>query len=299
MIVDDIIADVNILKHHLEKEYDITVAFDGESALEKVANGPPDLILLDIRMPGIDGYEVCRRLKADQNTERIPIVFITTRNEDEDEVRGFELGAIDYIAKPFSIPIIKARLKNVLQIKKMEKALENLSSVDGLTGIPNRRSFEQTLEKEWRRAIRAKTPLSVIIMDIDYFKKYNDHYGHPAGDQCLKYVAKVLSESLHRPQDFVSRYGGEEFVVLLPDTVMTGAFTVGDDMRQNVKNLKIPHAQSPVANYITISAGIANIVPTVDLDAGLLIAGADKALYKAKKESRNICRTCSIEDMLV
>jgi diguanylate cyclase (GGDEF)-like protein len=241
---------------------------------------------------------VCRKLKTDQHTEKIPIVFITSKDEEADETKGLGLGAIDYVTKPFSIPIVKARVKNLMQMKMQQDILENLSSIDGLTGIPNRRYFDQELQQEWKRATRSQTPLSVIMMDIDFFKKYNDHYGHPSGDECLRSVAKALSGTLHRSQDIIARYGGEEFIALLPDTEIAGALTIGEGMRQNVKNLQIPHAQSLAADYVTISAGIANIVPTNEYGSGLLIEGADKALYKAKNDSRNICKTCSIEDML-
>jgi diguanylate cyclase (GGDEF)-like protein len=298
LLVDDIKSNVNILKLKLKKEYDIGVAYDGKSAIEQVFKDPPDLILLDVEMPGMDGYEVCRRLKAEKHTENIPIVFITSKTEEEDETKGLELGAIDYITKPFSIPIVKARVKNLMQMKMQQDILENLSLIDGLTGIPNRRYFDQAFQQEWRRAIRTQMPLSVIMMDIDFFKKYNDYYGHPSGDECLRSVARGISQALHRPQDVVARYGGEEFIALLPDTNIAGAFTIGENMRRNVENLEIPHAQSLSADYVTISAGIANIVPKNEYSPALLIEGADKALYKAKKDTRNTCKTCSAEEMI-
>jgi len=298
LLVDDIKANINILKVSLSKDYDISVAYDGESALKQVVKDPPDLILLDVQMPGISGYEVCRRLKEDKDTEKIPIVFVTSKTEEENETKGLELGAIDYITKPFSMPIVKARVKNLMQMKKQQDLLEMLSSVDGLTGIPNRRFFDQMLHKEWQRAIRAKTHLSIIMIDIDFFKKYNDHCGHVSGDECLKSVAKALSEALLRPQDFVARYGGEEFVTVLPDTHIAGALAIGEKMRMSVKGLGIPHSLSPVADVVTISAGIANILPTNGILPGILIEGADKALYKAKKESRDACKACSAEDLL-
>jgi len=271
LVVDDMITNIALLKKNLESDYDIFEAYDGESAIEQVAIDMPDLILLDVQMPGIDGYEVCRRLKADKATQNIPIVFITSKDEEADETKGLELGAIDYITKPFKLPIVKARVKNFLQMKKMQDTLENLSSIDGLTGIPNRRYFDQVLHQEWQRAIRAEKSVSVIMMDIDFFKKYNDHYGHPTGDECLKSVATALSEPLHRPQDIVARYGGEEFVAVLPDTGIAGAFSIGESMRQNVKNLHIPHEQSLAAEFVTISVGIANIVPTNDYVPGNFI----------------------------
>lgn len=297
LLVDDIKTNVNILKLLFKDDYDVSVAHDGESALDQVNLYLPDLILLDIEMPGIDGYEVCRRLKADPHTKKVMVVFITSKDGDENETKGLELGAIDYITKPFRLPIIKARVRNLIGMKKMQDTLENLSSIDGLTGIPNRRYFEQTLHQEWRRAIRSKAPLSLIMMDIDYFKKFNDHYGHPSGDECLKSVAKTMSGPPHRSSDFVARYGGEEFVAVLPDTEITGAFTVGERIRQNVRDLQIHHAQSPVDDYVTISAGISSMIPTNNHEPGILIERADKALYLAKKEGRNACRPLTTEEM--
>ena len=176
--------------------------------------------------------------------------------------------------------------------------MEKLANLDGLTQIANRRYFEQILYHEWRRAIRNKTPLSAIMIDIDFFKKYNDHYGHPSGDESLRSVAKALSKSLRRPQDLIARYGGEEFIALLPDTDIAGALTIGEKMRINVKGLEITHSHSLVADVITISAGIANIVPTNEIDPGTLIQAADRALYEAKKESRDTCKTFSSKEML-
>ncbi|RJP86607.1 MAG: diguanylate cyclase [Desulfobacteraceae bacterium] len=298
LLVDDIKANVNILQLNLKTDYHIDVAFDGESALEQVAKNPPDLILLDIQMPGIDGYEVCRRLKNNKNTEKIPIVFITSKNEEEDETKGLELGAIDYIIKPFSMPIVKARVKNLMQMKKQQDILENLSLIDGLTGIPNRRYFDLMLHHEWQRAMRTETALALIMIDIDFFKTYNDYYGHVSGDECLKSVAQALTASINRSMDFIARYGGEEFAVILPGTSIEGALTLGENMRQNVMNLGIAHKQSLAADFITISLGVANIIPKKEYGQRLLIEGADKALYEAKRNSRNICRRCSTEDMM-
>lgn len=213
-----------------------------------------------------------------------------------------DLDKIQRYVNQIAITINNARLFEELnEAKKIaevaNKELEKLANLDGLTQIANRRYFDQILYHEWRRAIRSGTPLSVILMDIDFFKKYNDHYGHPAGDECLKSVAKTLSKSVRRPQDLIARYGGEEFIALLPDTDIAGALKIGESMRQNVKNLQIPHEQSLASGYVTISVGIANIIPTNEYRPGLLIDWADKALYKVKKESRDACKTCGIEEM--
>jgi len=201
LLVDDIQANINILYKTLKNEYDIESERDGESALKHIESFPPDLILLDILMPGIDGYEVCKRLKANKRAKNVPVIFITSKSEEEDESKGLELGAVDYITKPFSKPIVRARVKNHLIMKKQRDLLENLSNRDGLTGIPNRRSFDMQLKTEWQRAVRSAVPLSLILMDLDFFKKFNDTYGHAAGDDCLKRVAQTLSNSLKRPID--------------------------------------------------------------------------------------------------
>jgi diguanylate cyclase (GGDEF)-like protein len=287
LLVDDIKANINILMKTLKGEYDIDYMTDGESALKYVESSPPDLILLDILMPGMDGYEVSKRLSDSERTKNIPIIFITSKNGEEDESKGLELGAVDYIAKPFSRAIVRARVKNHLILKKQRDFLENLSNLDGLTGIPNRRSFDQAFDNEWRRTARSHTPISLIMMDIDFFKKYNDTYGHVAGDDCLKQVAQALASSIKRPQDFIARYGGEEFVALLPETDSAGALAVANIIQDNIGSLDIQHSSSTVNGRITISQGAATIIPTLGITSSLVLEAADKALYKAKEKGRN------------
>lgn len=297
LIIDDIKAEVNILKAVLKEDYDINIVFDGKSALEKVIQDPPDLILLDIMMPKMDGYEVFDHLKRNDHSKDIPIVFITSKIEEKDETKGLELGAIDYITKPFSIKIVTARLKNLMLMKQQQDILKNLSSIDGLTGIPNRRRFDQILDQEWRRAIRGETYLSLIMLDIDFFKNYNDYYGHAVGDDCLKSVAKAIQVSLNRSQDFAARFGGEEFSVILPETRIEGAFLIAEKIRKNVKAMRIPHKPSLVSDYVTISAGVSSIVPLKSMESGMLIQAADRALYKAKHETRDSCYKFVAEDI--
>jgi diguanylate cyclase (GGDEF)-like protein len=287
LLVDDIKANVNILAKTLKGEYDIDYVTDGESALKYAESSPPDLILLDILMSGMDGYEVSKRLNTNERTKNIPIIFITSKNGEEDESKGLELGAVDYITKPFSKPIVRARVKNHLILKKQRDFLENLSNLDGLTGIPNRRSFDKVFDTEWRRAVRSHTPISLIMMDIDFFKKYNDSYGHAAGDDCLKQVAQALAKSIKRPQDFIARYGGEEFVALLPESDSKGALTVANIIQDNIESLGIQHCPSTVNGRVTISQGAATIVPTLETTSSLVLEAADKALYEAKEKGRN------------
>lgn len=185
LIDDDDPTSIITLGEVLKDKYDIFVATNGEEALKRAKNELTDLILLDIMMPGMDGYEVCRRLKEDKVTEKIPVIFITSKNSEEDEAVGLELGAVDYFTKPFRIPIIKARIKNHLELKRKSDILASLSFTDGLTGVANRRRFDEAVEYEWKRAQRSSQPLSLILIDIDDFKLYNDNYGHLAGDECL------------------------------------------------------------------------------------------------------------------
>lgn len=288
LIVDDAPANIKVLGEALKQDYRVRVATVGPKGLEIArSSSPPDLILLDIIMPDMDGYEVCRRLKASKHTRDIPVIFITGKSDEADETRGLTLGAVDYITKPFSLPIMKARVKTHMELKRHRDLLEDLSALDGLTGIPNRRRFDEFLTREWRRSVREPAMLSVVIIDIDFFKAFNDTYGHGAGDDCLKKVARTLSQNVKRPTDFVARYGGEEFVCLLPGTDLEGAHQVAENMRRAVEVLKIPHLQSSVADHVTVSLGVAVTIPARDGNPGALIEGADRSLYRAKGKGRN------------
>ncbi|MFD1625875.1 diguanylate cyclase [Azospirillum griseum] len=287
LVVDDIPSNVHVLSRILKDDYDIYFATDGEKALDLVQTRLPDLVLLDIMMPGMDGYEVCARIKADPATHDIPIIFISAKSEVEDETRGLEVGAIDFITKPISPPIVKARVRNHLLLKRQTDLLRSLSFLDGLTGIANRRRFDETMAREWRRCARSRQPLSLILLDVDHFKTYNDHYGHQAGDECLRAVAAVLADRVKRTGDLVARYGGEEFVCLLPETEGEGAMQVAERLRSAVADSAIPHAQSLVASHVTISLGVATVIPTMDVAPATLTQTADQLLYQAKRSGRN------------
>lgn len=219
LIVDDVPRNLQLLGNILKSE-DLNVAFaqNGKQAIEYALNKQPDLILLDIMMPEMDGYEVCWKLKENNLTKDIPVIFITALGDTADEYRGFKLGGVDYITKPFDSKIVQVRVENYLRLKRKTDLLEQLSSIDGLTEIPNRRRFDETFDNEWARAKRIQIKISLIIADIDYFKQFNDTYGHAAGDKCLRKVARALKRTIQRPSDFVARYGGEEFVLILPET---------------------------------------------------------------------------------
>jgi diguanylate cyclase (GGDEF)-like protein len=288
LIVDDVSTNIKILGQALRQEYDISIGTNGQKALEIAASEhPPDLILLDIMMPEMDGYEVCRRLKSDPKSRNIPVIFITTKDEIEDETKGLGLGAVDYIVKPFRLPIVLARVRTHLILKRKTDLLESLVSIDGLTEIPNRRRFDEMLDHEWRRTMRVAASLSMIMMDIDFFKDFNDNYGHAVGDECLQKVAHTLEHSVKRASDFVARYGGEEFAAILPETTLEAALNIAERIRTNVENLEIPHAFSQVSDHVTLSLGVATLVPTSDMDPNDLLKAADNALYKAKEAGRN------------
>ncbi len=288
LIVDDARENIRVLAQALKPMCKVSFAMTGEEALDLALSGDPvDLVLLDIMMPGMDGYEVCRRLKAADRTRNIPVIFITAMDEEKDETTGLELGAVDYITKPFSEAIVKARVRTHLELKRHRDTLENLSSLDGLTGIPNRRRFDEFIRAEWRNGIREGSPLSLIMIDIDYFGAYNNTYNHLAGDDCLKRVAAVLWGCLHRPADFVARFGGEEFSAILPKTDLAGGLHMAETMRDRVEALQIVHESSPISDWVTISLGVASILPFRDGEVSVLINGSDNVLFDAKRAGRN------------
>ncbi|HEV2678805.1 MAG TPA: diguanylate cyclase [Aliidongia sp.] len=288
LIVDDAATNIEILNEVLGAEYDSLFAMDGVTALRLAVEQEPDLILLDVVMPGLDGHEVCRRLKADPRTKGIPVIFISGLSDESDEAKGLEIGAIDYITKPFSPPIVRARVRNHLQLKRYQDMLERLLVLDGLTGIANRRRFDEALEHEWLRSRRQGTTMSLIIIDVDCFKLYNDNYGHAAGDECLKRVANVLAEGVHRPSDLVARYGGEEFVVIMPETDAAGAIVIAETLRRSVLAMAQPHAFSTAGTVVSVSIGGATIIPAHHTQgAEELVKLADTRLYEAKNAGRN------------
>jgi len=290
LIVDDSRTNIAIMKDILSDEYEVFSALSGKAALEIARQENVDLILLDVVMSEMDGYEVCRRLKADRDTKNAPVIFVTSMGEMGDETKGLELGAIDYMIKPVRAPIIKARVRNHLELKKYRDFLENLSTVDGLTGVGNRRHFDEVLDREWRRAVRGSHPFSVILLDIDFFKKYNDQYGHLAGDDCLRQVAKALKDTARRGGDTVARYGGEEFVVIAAESPGEGAYALAEKLRISVEALNIAHATSEICDHVTVSIGVETVVPTSDMKVSSFLKKVDQALYLAKHDGRNRVR---------
>ncbi len=297
LIIDDIPLNIKILGEALRKDYNVAITTDGRQAMEIVESDEtrPDLIILDIIMPNIDGYEVCKNLKDSPKTREIPIIFITTKDKADDEVMGFEAGGVDYITKPFNIATVLARIKTHLELKEKKEMLEKIAALDSLTNLPNRRRLDETLNTEWRRAVRGETSISIALIDIDYFKKYNDFYGHPKGDDCLIRVSSILKDSLKRPADFLARYGGEEFLVILPETGSEAALKVGNRLKTDVEMSCIKHECSDPYKKVTISVGVATIAPDKHtcLSPEDLIKQADTALYKSKNNGRN-CVSCVV-----
>ena len=286
LIVDDENANLKILTYILGKEYTIYTAASGRSAIEKSREFSPDLILLDILMPDMDGYQTLAEIKKTEEIKKIPVVFITGLDSEEDEEKGLSLDAADYITKPFSPTIVKLRVRSQIQIINQMRTIERLSMIDQLTGIPNRRSFDDRLKMEWKQAIREQKPISILMMDLDKFKNINDNYGHLQGDMVLQTVAGIFPGAFRRPGDFAARWGGEEFVVLMPNTPFEGAMEVAENIRSNIECAEMPSI-SDVKINITISIGVNSIIPEKDSSVDEFISMTDKALYKAKNNGRN------------
>lgn len=288
LVVDDERVNIQILYEALHQQYNILAASKGAEALKIAKEQEPDLILLDIMLDDMDGYEVCEQLKSDEATSNIPVIFVTARDSTEDELKGLELGAVDYFKKPFSIPLVKLRLSKQIELAQKTALLEHLSSVDGLTGIANRRQFDKRLSESIRYVDRNHRGLSLLLIDIDYFKQFNDSYGHVEGDKTLKRVARTLSKGASRPLDFVARYGGEEFAVLLLDASADDGLLVAEKLRVAVENLNIPHHASS-HGCVTVSIGITHISSDhlARIDSNEFIEDADQCLYIAKEQGRN------------
>ncbi|MDK2065515.1 GGDEF domain-containing response regulator [Aliarcobacter butzleri] len=288
LVVDDMTTTLLLLHDLLKDTYEVKIAKSGTKALE-ILESPNDidLILLDIEMPDINGYDVLRKIKNNETIKNIPIIFITGRTSQEDEEYGLNLGAIDYITKPFNKAIVKLRIKNYLNLKIKNDMLEKLSMYDGLTNIRNRRFFDETFEKTFSEIKRDKKSLAVLMIDIDFFKPYNDNYGHGQGDETLRKVAKALEKTIKRASDFVARYGGEEFVILLKDINKDGVEAVANNLLNAIRELKITHEFSKIENYVTVSIGVSYYNSSSDITKLELLLKADETLYSVKNSGRN------------
>ncbi|GGF36487.1 hypothetical protein GCM10011611_48690 [Aliidongia dinghuensis] len=288
LIVDDEPFSLKRLHRAFHGHYRVLFAMNGEDALRIASREVPDLIILDVMMPGMSGYDVLDRLKEDERLSQTPVVFLTGKDQQADEKIGLEMGAADYWAKPVNFDIARIRARNHLELKRHRDTLAQLALTDGLCGIPNRRGFDGTLEREWQRGWRTGRMLSLLLIDVDHFKSFNDNYGHPAGDVCLRRVATLISRALNRPGDYVARYGGEEFACILPETDRAGAHMLAESLRLALAEERIEHRFAPAAGCLTISVGLAGMIPDRGRAAADLVELADKALYAAKRNGRDV-----------
>jgi diguanylate cyclase (GGDEF)-like protein len=315
LLVDDDPGSIRLLGRILADVGDLRFATGGEDALGVAKEFLPDLMLLDAEMPGMSGFQLFDALRAVPVLADVPVIFVTSHSEPEFEVAGFELGAADFIAKPVSAPLVLARVKTQLRAKHLSDELRRIAKIDALTGVANRRRFDESLEREWRRAQRKGDALALLFIDVDHFKLFNDHHGHPAGDACLRSLAEAMAGVCLRPADLVARYGGEEFAVLLPQTPRSGAEHVAQRLLDAVDALGIRHSASPSAGHVTVSVGIAcydidsacwvdpsslesrfsaDLVPRCS--ASDLVHAADRALYAAKHGGRAQAKFLDVAD---
>lgn len=313
LIVDDRQDNLLVLESLLEDmNCNIIKATSGNEALSLMLDYEFALVLLDVQMPDMDGFETAEFMRMNSKTRYLPIIFVTAISKEKKCIfKGYEIGAVDYLFKPIEPIILQSKVKVFLELynqkrlveeqskllelkvkelselKEANFKLESLSTLDGLTGISNRRSFDNYIDMSLKNCARSDKPISLIMADIDFFKNYNDNYGHLQGDDCLIKVAKTMASSVKRPLDFVARYGGEEFAVILPETDEEEAKVIAEIIRRNVEELKIIHEHSAAAPYVTLSLGIETILPKPDYSINELIENADRALYKAKQNGRN------------
>ncbi len=301
IVEDDRMMRIQVRVAMQKLGYKVIEAGDGEQGLILYTQKKPDIVLLDAMMPIMDGFTYCTKLHELGEAYPAPVLIITGLDDKASVDRAFDVGASDYVTKPIHWPVLQQRVKRLIDshramvalqelTKKLEVAnqqLQELASLDGLTGVANRRRFDEYLDQEWRRMAREQKPLSLILCDIDFFKLYNDTYGHQKGDDCLKQVAQVIEQTIKRPADLVARYGGEEFAIILPNTELTGAVQLAETINAALKAKSIEHQTSQVNKYVTLSLGVATLIPDSDLVEETLIALADRALYQAKLEGRD------------
>jgi len=327
LIVDDRPENLFVLESLIdEPDIELIRATSGNEALAKVLDHDFALVLLDVQMPGMDGYEVAELMRGNRLTRNIPIIFVTAKHKEQANIfKGYDAGAVDYLFKPLEPVILKGKIHVFLELYRQKKELEDktreldkrladleelkklleqtnekltqLSRMDGLTGLLNRRSFDEIFSEEWQRGLRTQLPLSLLLVDIDEFKAYNDTYGHTLGDEALREVAHALSRSAQRHIDRVARYGGEEFVVILPDTDSHGAKLLAQRVCENIWNLNIPHEKAAKNEQrITISVGVSTTIPSPEIDRLKAIELADINLYAAKAAGKNCYRFSSYEE---
>jgi diguanylate cyclase (GGDEF)-like protein len=298
LVVEDSNVTLKVLCNFLER-MDIKqplTAETGAAAIEMYRKERPDIILLDAQLPDIDGFEIAKQIRAaERNEDWTAIIFLTSMTKDEDLARGIEVGGDDYLMKPISEVVLHAKVRAMKRLVDMQRALvdvthqlnaankelQRLSTTDGLTGISNRRMFDELSLREWRRCERQKKPFSLVMVDVDHFKLFNDKYGHQAGDECLRSIAAQVAKVAPRATDLAARYGGEEFVLVLGETDVDGAKWIANRLCQQVAELNIPHYATS-SRHVTVSCGVASVFPEKSRSLDILLKSADHALYQAK-----------------
>lgn len=302
LVVEDSKVTMKVLCNYLGRMgIDPFIAETGVEAIEIYHRKRPDIILLDAQLPDIDGFDVALKIRElEKNADWTAIIFLTSMSKDEDLARGIEVGGDDYLMKPISEVVLNAKVRAMRRLVEMQRSLvrvtqqlneanselQRLSTTDGLTGIANRRMYDELAIREWRRCERMKKPLALVMVDVDHFKLFNDKYGHQAGDECLKKVADQVARVAPRATDLAARYGGEEFVLVLGETDSDGAKWIANRLRQQVSGLNIPHYATE-SRHVTISCGVASVVPEEKFSLETLLKSADHALYQAKKTGRD------------
>ncbi|QDD66043.1 diguanylate cyclase [Herbaspirillum seropedicae] len=287
LLCDDQPINIRLANALLKGDYEIFMATSGLQAIELSEKVTPDLILMDVNMPGLNGYDTCERLKQNTLTLSIPVIFLTGLKSEEDEVKAFEVGGVDFISKPINGTVLKARVLTHLTLKLQSDFYRNIAVTDSLTGLFNRRKFDSELAEKWELCKRSGQAMSLLLIDIDHFKKYNDHYGHQAGDHCLAEVAHAIRSNFHRSYDCVARYGGEEFACILPMTGREQAIRQAQEVCKAVARRQLPHAHSDASAWVSLSIGVATMIaPDHNASPASLLALADKNLYAAKANGR-------------
>ncbi|WP_342807748.1 diguanylate cyclase [Alteromonas sp. M12] len=290
LIADDQPLVVRQIYEVFQNDFHIFMASDGVKCVEMANELLPDIILLDINMPHLDGFQACEKIKENVLTSHIPVIFITSNIDEADEVRGFEVGGVDFIRKPINTTITWARVQSHAQLKRQSDLLRRLALIDGLTGVSNRYQFDEQLTTDWLSCAREQTPLALLMIDADNFKHLNDSYGHQAGDKFLKILAQKITSCAHRPDDLVARYGGEEFACILPNTDHAGALKVAEDIRKIVEKTAMSlrkDEDKKIAVKTTVSIGMHCLIPNRNDKPTILIKSADQALYRAKALGKN------------
>ena len=297
MVVDDSRSQRLVIQQYLDPlKCQVVLCASGPEALSAIEDTAPDVIILDVEMAGLSGFETCRALRGYLHNDWVPIIYLTGRSSPDDMVEGLEAGGDAYITKPVNEAVLRAMVKAMLRISSIQqelieanKKLDEIAHFDVLTQVMNRRGYEDIYDRLWHDHKRRKQSLCVLLLDIDHFKTYNDHYGHIAGDQCLRQVATTIKSTLKRPIDVIARYGGEEFVIILPDTDLDGAQTVAQRIVDAMNQAAIPHEKSSCADHVTVSIGVAQSPDFAkhDIQPSELVQQADEALYQSKEAGRN------------